>query len=220
MKQLAGRVGYADKGNYSPTETYDYLDVVYYNGSSYVAKKLTTGNTPEADSEYWHVFATGSAITGVKGNNESTYRTGQVNLTAENIGAFPETKSLDNNADLNLLIKPGFYFKLGANTVLNGPPTNGAMTLMVLKSGAPQVIQIAIFAQSTNVQTVYMRYYYQDGSWTSWIYCVSGIKGARETTYRGGNVNLTAANIGAVEIVGTAVFKLGVENGLLYYEEV
>ena len=53
----AGRIGFVIKGNYSATETYDFLDVVYYNGSSYVAKKLTTGNTPQASDDYWQVLA-------------------------------------------------------------------------------------------------------------------------------------------------------------------
>ena len=53
----AGRVGFIIRGDYSATETYDFLDVVYYNGSSYVAKKLTTGNTPQASDDYWQVMA-------------------------------------------------------------------------------------------------------------------------------------------------------------------
>lgn len=46
------------------------------------------------------------------------------------------------------------------------------------------------------------------------------VKGNAETEYRAGNVNLTPENIGAVGAAGGIDFKLGVENGLLYYEEV
>lgn len=86
----AGRIGFVLRNDYSPTETYDFLDVVYYNGASYVAKKLTVGHTPTENNEYWHIFAESNLLKGVKGNNESSYKTGYVNLTAENIGALPE----------------------------------------------------------------------------------------------------------------------------------
>ncbi len=52
----AGRIGFVVKGDYSSTATYDFLDVVYYNGSSYVAKKLTVGNAPQENSEFWQVL--------------------------------------------------------------------------------------------------------------------------------------------------------------------
>lgn len=95
----AGRIGFLVKGDYSGTTTYDFLDVVYHNGSSYVAKKTTIGNTPEDNNEYWQIFAKGSLspVTGVKGNEESEYRHGNVNLTAENIGALSETGDTANN---------------------------------------------------------------------------------------------------------------------------
>lgn len=53
----AGRVGFLVKGEYQETETYRFLDVVYYNGSSYVAKKDTNGNRPAENSEYWQILA-------------------------------------------------------------------------------------------------------------------------------------------------------------------
>ncbi len=53
----AGRIGFLVKGEYQETETYRFLDVVYYNDSSYVAKKDTTGNRPAENSEYWQILA-------------------------------------------------------------------------------------------------------------------------------------------------------------------
>lgn len=150
----AGRIGFAIKGNYNSADTYDFLDVVYYNHSSYVAKKKTSGNPPADDNEYWQILArggesagglvpmgtitfsnlpaskneigdmynisndftsdsrfedggglmyraganvyytaggkwdvlTGVQVTGVKGDAESAYRSGNVNLTKANIG--------------------------------------------------------------------------------------------------------------------------------------
>lgn len=53
----AGRIGFVIRGDYDSTATYDFLDIVFYSGSSYVAKKLTTGNEPNRDNEFWHIFA-------------------------------------------------------------------------------------------------------------------------------------------------------------------
>ena len=92
----AGRIGFVTSGEYNNTQTYDFLDVVYYGNSSYVAKKLTVGNPPADNNEYWQALAKvpGSTVLGVKGNAESTYRTGNVNITAANIGAL----AADGNA--------------------------------------------------------------------------------------------------------------------------
>lgn len=59
----AGRIGFLIKGEYSPTATYDFLDVVFYDGASYVAKKVTIGNTPARSDEYWQVLAEGGTLT-------------------------------------------------------------------------------------------------------------------------------------------------------------
>ena len=44
------------KGEYNPTETYENLDVVLYNGSSYVAINTTTNNLP-TDENHWAIVA-------------------------------------------------------------------------------------------------------------------------------------------------------------------
>lgn len=51
-----GRVLPIFKGEYNPTETYENLDVVLYNGSSYVAIDTTTNNPP-TDENYWVIVA-------------------------------------------------------------------------------------------------------------------------------------------------------------------
>lgn len=42
----AGRIGFVPRGNFDPTVTYEKLDVVKYERSSYVALRTTTGNLP------------------------------------------------------------------------------------------------------------------------------------------------------------------------------
>lgn len=50
----AGRILIMPKGNYDESVTYEMLDLVYYNGKSWLAKKTTIGIEPsEANSEHW-----------------------------------------------------------------------------------------------------------------------------------------------------------------------
>lgn len=57
-----GRIGLVNRGDYQDTETYEQLHFVYYEGSSYVAKKTTIGNKPVHDDEYWHILAKGGDL--------------------------------------------------------------------------------------------------------------------------------------------------------------
>lgn len=51
----AGRILIMPKGNYDSSATYEMLDMVHYNGTSWLAKKTATGIEPSAaNSEYWH----------------------------------------------------------------------------------------------------------------------------------------------------------------------
>jgi hypothetical protein len=45
------------KGNYSSSTTYDVLDVVYYNGSSYICKQSGTRAKTPTNTTYWQIFA-------------------------------------------------------------------------------------------------------------------------------------------------------------------
>lgn len=93
----AGRIGFVMKGDYDKAATYDFLDVVYFGNASYVAKKLTIGNEPEKDSEYWQILATtpDNAVTGIKGAAEADFRTGNVIISPKNIGL----GNVDNTPD-------------------------------------------------------------------------------------------------------------------------
>jgi len=52
MSSVAGRVLMLFKGDYDSSVTYNSLDVVLYQGLSYVAKGTTTGNAP-SNTTYW-----------------------------------------------------------------------------------------------------------------------------------------------------------------------
>lgn len=50
----AGRILIMPKGPYDASVTYEMLDMVSHNGSTWVAKKTAVGITPsDANSEYW-----------------------------------------------------------------------------------------------------------------------------------------------------------------------
>lgn len=52
----AGRVMMLPKGEYNAATTYSVLDMVSYQGGSYVAKGTTTGNVP-TDDTYWQIIS-------------------------------------------------------------------------------------------------------------------------------------------------------------------
>ena len=63
----AGRVLIIPKGDYSAEASYEMLDLVSYNGSSYIAKKPTTGNLP-TNTTYWQLNAYGGSAANLAGN--------------------------------------------------------------------------------------------------------------------------------------------------------
>ena len=56
--QKLGKVSIMAKGNYNSSEKYEKLDLVTFNGASYLCKKPCSGiePIPGADTEYWQPF--------------------------------------------------------------------------------------------------------------------------------------------------------------------
>ena len=54
-----GKLSFTHKGDYSSSTAYVLNDVVYYNGSAYIAKQSTTNNVP-TNATYWSNFTAGS----------------------------------------------------------------------------------------------------------------------------------------------------------------
>ena len=55
MNASAGRILIMPKGEYNSSTTYQMLDLVKHNGTSWLAKKTVVGIEPNtANSEYWH----------------------------------------------------------------------------------------------------------------------------------------------------------------------
>ena len=49
----AGRIGFVIKGDYSSSTTYEFLDVVYYQNATYIARKTTTGVLPTVTTDWF-----------------------------------------------------------------------------------------------------------------------------------------------------------------------
>lgn len=67
MAVSAGRILILPKGSYDSTTTYEFLDAVYYQGSTYICKK-TALNVLPSNTEYWQIMAQGTASASVAGN--------------------------------------------------------------------------------------------------------------------------------------------------------
>ena len=76
----------------------DYNDVIKLSKSYAVGGTGSRANEDEDNAKYWadraHVFATGdisnSVVTGIKIGNSTTYKTGRVDITLENLGGVPK----------------------------------------------------------------------------------------------------------------------------------
>lgn len=63
----AGRILILPKGEYNSETKYEMLDLVYHNGTSWLAKKESTGVEPtDANSEYWQKMFDADAFTNAK----------------------------------------------------------------------------------------------------------------------------------------------------------
>lgn len=59
----AGRILILPKGNYNAETQYEMLDLVFHNGTSWLAKKDVKGIEPSADNaEYWFMMVDTSNI--------------------------------------------------------------------------------------------------------------------------------------------------------------
>ena len=123
----------------------------------------------------------GGAVSGVKGNDESTYRTGNVNLTCDNIGASPNDHS---------------HGSIGRNGDISNDVTIANNDKLLIKdySDSNRVKTSSIsFDGSTTTQFLSKK-----GTWeTPSGGGVTGVKGSNESTYRTGNVSLSYSNVGA-----------------------
>ena len=123
----------------------------------------------------------GGAVSGVKGNAESTYRTGQVNLTPANIGA----KATQSAVSDPTASGTGLTFIDSITQDAQGVITPTKKTVQTATQSADGVMSSTDKAKLDGIAA------------GAEVNSITGVKGDAESSYRTGNVNLTPANIGA-----------------------
>ena len=89
-----GKLSFNHKGDYSSSTAYVLNDVVYYNGSAYIAKQATTNNVP-TNATYWNLFVLKGTDTSVlTTQGDVLYHTGSAlaRLSAGTNGHFLKTQ--------------------------------------------------------------------------------------------------------------------------------
>lgn len=165
IQGVPGSKGDPGQDGFSPTitENSDNTADVYKLDITNKSGTFTTPNLKGADGS-WEGDA---AVFGVKGNNEDVYRTGNVNLTAEDIGAFKEVRDIwDKN--LNDIVDPGFYFAIGGNTCTNKPVGTNAFGLQVNRTAGSARSQILTRYDNGNIYTRYNNNL-SANPWSSWV---------------------------------------------------
>ena len=105
-----GNVGYADKGVYSADATYNKYNVVYYEGSTYVALKDNLHGVTPANGENWRYMA--------KGFNEAS---------ADGITVIDTSGIIDGTKKKKTILQT-FLDKVG-DFIINKAVTNEALLL-------------------------------------------------------------------------------------------
>ena len=118
-----------------------------------------------------------NTVTGVKGNSESSYRVGNVNITKANIGL----GNVDNTSDANKPISTATQTALDA-----------------------KVDKVTGMGLSTNDFTDALLTKLNGIEAGAQVNTVTGVKGNSESTYRTGNINITKAHIGLGNVDNTS----------------
>lgn len=128
-----------------------------------------------------NIPAGGGGVTGVKGNAESSYRTGNVNLAPADIGAKAVQSAVSNPSASGNAI--AFIDSITQNAQGVISPTK-----KTVRSASTSQSGLMSAADKTKLNGI------AEGAQVN---AITGVKGDAEETYRTGNVNLTLANIGA-----------------------
>ena len=113
----AGRILIIPKGNYDSSVTYEMLDMVLHNGTSWLAKKTVVGIEPsEINIEYWHKI---------------------IALNAESVGALSRDGYGFYVGNVDELIKAGTYIvNMGFDNVSGTFPMEGNWWFTVVVQSA------------------------------------------------------------------------------------
>lgn len=196
------------------------------------------------DGTSYYAVPAGSYVTGVKGSNESTYRTGNVNLSKTNVGlgnvpnvttnnqtpTFSQASTRDNlvsGEKLSVLFgKIMKWFAdlktvafTGAYSDLTGQPTiptvnNATLTIQKNGTNVQTFTANASSNKTANITVPTKTSELTNDSGYITNAGVTGVKGNSETNYRTGNVNITKANIGLGSVGNFKAVSTAASQGL------
>ena len=190
-------------------ESFELISGDHSAGTTDIYRMTFTDGTYEDVSVYNGADGTG-AVTGVKGNAESTYRTGNINLTPANIGAVPTTRTVNSKAlSSNISLTASDVGAVPTTRKVNDKALSSDITLSASDVGAYTTSEVDTIASgkvdkvtgkglSTEDFTSAEKTKLSGIETGAQVNTITGVKGNAESTYRTGNVNLTPANIGAV----------------------
>lgn len=144
------------------------------------ASTTVAGLMSAADKIKLNAIETGAqanTVTGVKGDSESSYRTGNINITPTNIGL----GNVDNTSDLN-------------------KPVSTAQQIAMDK----KVDKVTDYGLSKNDFTDILKNKLDGIAEGAQVNSITGVKGSSEETYRTGNVSISASNIGLGNVNNTS----------------
>lgn len=199
MSVSAGRVLMIPKGTYDANTTYNFLDIVYYAGSTYVCKQTTVGHDPTSTT-YWQILAQGTQSAAIAGNYYGTCDTAAA--TAAKVVTIPANEH--------------FVLQVGDIIGVKFDYTNSAanVTINVNSTGAKRVYYDTSEVSSNNLwaggEADRITLYMYDG--TDWVWI--GHDEDNDTTEASG-INMTgytepasASNVSASDTVLQAIGKV------------
>lgn len=155
----------------------------YENIADAIREKAGTSAkyTPSEMAGAIRSIPTNGAVTGVKGNAESEYRTGDVNITAANIGAKDLQTAVSSPSASGTAV--AFIDTISQNE--QGVITATKKTVLSATASQSGLMTATDKAKLDGIES---------GAQAN---IITGIKGDAEAAYRTGNVNLTPENLGA-----------------------
>lgn len=128
-----------------------------------------------------------NTITGVKGAAESSYRTGQVSLSATNVGAAVQQQL--SGVELDDLTTPGTYYVMGATCATSGETSFNGNIIVSSGDSDSRVIQLRVGAAGSAL--LWRSKSGNPAAWNAWQYVTE-----RRVTYST-TADVTGATIGA-----------------------
>lgn len=144
----AGKIMFTLKGDYDETVPYEILDVVTYDSSLYVSRINNNLGYAPSNTEKWQLLIQKSDVVGVKGDAETDYRTGLVNITPKDIG-LGDLKDVAFSGDYNDLDN---IPKDWENNTLNTLAEIEAATEENLIAGALAVKELSTEVETANTK--------------------------------------------------------------------